>query len=84
MKTISTTTSHKTTSSIITLPRIIIGIVIICLALQIQKSKSVELPKYSLPEYVKESVLERVNNHRSSVHAQELTLNDSLSAEARR
>lgn len=84
MKTISTTTSHKTTSSIITLPRIIIGIVIICLVLQIQKSKSVELPKYTLPEHVKESVLERVNNHRSSVRAQELTLNDSLSAEARR
>lgn len=83
MKKTSATTSHRS-KSVITLPRIIIGIVIICLAFQIQKSKSVELPKYTLPEYVKQSVLERVNNHRLSLHAQELTLNDSLSTEARR
>jgi hypothetical protein len=83
MKRTTATISNKS-KTIITLPRIIIGIVIICLALQIQKSKSVELPKYTLPEYVKQSVLERVNSHRSSIHAQELALNDSLSTEARR
>lgn len=83
MKTTSVTPSHNK-KSIITLPRVIIGIVILCLVFQIQKSKSVELPKYTMPEYVKQSVLERVNSHRASLHAQELTLNDSLSTEARR
>ena len=33
---------------------------------------------------MKRKCVERVNNHRSSLHAQELTLNDSLSTEARR
>mgnify|MGYP002783577398 CR=1 FL=1 len=83
MKTTSATASHNK-KSIITLPRVIIGIVILCLVFQIQKSKSVELPKYTMPEYVKQSVLERVNSHRASIHAQELILNDSLSTEARR
>ncbi|MCS6807286.1 MAG: hypothetical protein RML40_00485 [Bacteroidota bacterium] len=69
---------------IITLPRVIVGIVILCLVFQIQRSKSVELPKYTLPEYVKQSILERVNNHRASVRVRELILNDSLSAEAYR
>jgi uncharacterized protein YkwD len=78
------TTSAVRTHKFITLPRIVIAVVIICLVFQIQKSKSVELPKYTLPAYVGQSVVERVNNHRMSIHAPELTLNDSLSAEARR
>jgi uncharacterized protein YkwD len=69
---------------IITLPRIIIGLVIVCLLFQIQKSKSIELPKYSTPKYVGESIIERVNNHRASLHLAELSNNDSLSTAARR
>ena len=74
------TASHK----IVTLPRIIIAVVIVCLLLQIQKSKSVELPKYTTPKYVGESIVERVNNHRASLHLKELSNNDSLSLTARR
>jgi uncharacterized protein YkwD len=69
---------------IITLPRIVIGLVIVCLLFQIQKSKSIELPKYSTPKYVGESIIERVNNHRTSLHLAELSNNDSLSSTARR
>ena len=82
MKTITTSPLPAKIRRIITLPRLLVCLVILCLVLQIQKSKSVELPKYSLPEYVKQSVLERVNHHRSSLHVEELALNDSLSTEA--
>jgi uncharacterized protein YkwD len=86
MKTTMTPSTAANTAArkIITLPRIIIGLVIICLLFQIQKSKSVESPKYSTPKYVGESILERVNNHRASLHLAELSTNDSLSNAARR
>jgi uncharacterized protein YkwD len=77
-------TAPTTMNKLITLPRILIVVVIVCLVFQIQKSKSVELPKYTLPAYVGQSIFERVNNHRASIHVPELTLNDSLSAEAER
>jgi uncharacterized protein YkwD len=78
------TAAHTAARKIITLPRIIIGLVIVCLLFQIQKSKSIELPKYSTPKYVGESIIERVNNHRASLHLAELSNNDSLSTAARR
>jgi uncharacterized protein YkwD len=78
------TAAHTAARKIITLPRIIIGLVIVCLLFQIQKSKSIELPKYSTPKYVGESIIERVNNHRASLHLAELSSNDSLSTAARR
>lgn len=80
----TTMTTSNATYKIVTLPRIIIAVVIVCLLLQIQKSKSVELPKYTTPKYVGESIVERVNNHRASLHLKELSSNDSLSSTARR
>jgi uncharacterized protein YkwD len=82
MKTVLTSQLHTTMRRVVTLPRLLVFLVVLCLVLQIQKSKSVELPKYSLPEYVKQSVVERVNHHRSSLQVEELTLDDSLSTEA--
>ncbi len=85
MKTTTTTSPTTTTAhKLVTLPRIIIAVVIVCLIFQIQKSKSIELPKYTMPKYVGESILERVNNHRASLHLGELQTTDSLSNAARR
>lgn len=80
----STMTTSNASNRIVTLPRVVIAVVIVCLLLQIQKSKSVELPKYTTPKYVGESIVERVNNHRASLHLKELSGNDSLSNTARR
>lgn len=74
----------KTISKFITLPRVIIALVIVSLLLQIQKGKSGELPKYASPDFVATSIVERVNEHRLSIKAKALAINETLNAEAER
>ncbi len=74
----------KAIRSIVTLPRIAVLVVILCLLFQIQKGKSVEMPKYATPDFVASSIFERVNEHRMSIKVQPLSLDESLNAEAQR
>lgn len=74
----------KTIRAVITLPRIIVALVIMCLLLQIQKGKSGELPKYASPDFVATSIIERVNEHRVSIKVKTLRLDETLNAEAQR
>jgi hypothetical protein len=73
-----------TTRSIVTLPRLAVLAVILCLLFQLYRGKSTELPKYTAPEYVETSLLERVNNHRVSIRLQPLQIDTQLDREAQR
>lgn len=74
----------KKISTLITIPRIIVVLIILSLLLQIQKGKSHELPKYASAEFVAESILERVNEHRVSIKETPLTTEEALNTEAQR
>lgn len=69
---------------IITLPRVVLAIALVCLLLQLQRGKSSELPKYSAPAFVKSSLIERVNEHRASLNVSPLSESTELNREAER
>jgi uncharacterized protein YkwD len=75
---------HIRPARLITVPRLVIIAVIVCLLFQIQRSKSNELPKYSAPEFVGKSLLERVNAHRESIRVRGLSLDNELDSNAQR
>jgi uncharacterized protein YkwD len=88
LDTLDNTVHHRTTRAkiarIITLPRLIMAIAVVCLLLQLQRGKSNELPKYSAPAFVKSSLIERVNEHRASLNVTPLADNGELNREAER
>jgi uncharacterized protein YkwD len=79
-----TTRTIAKATSVLTLPRIVVLIAIVCLLFQIQRGKSNEAPKYTAPKFMKTSLLERINEHRVSLKLKPLALDSSLNKEAQR
>lgn len=69
---------------IITLPRLAVVFVLLCLLFQLQRGKSHEVPKYTAPAFMERSLLERINEHRASIKAKPLVVNHDLHNEAQR
>jgi uncharacterized protein YkwD len=87
----NTTTTNATAKSatsrlraIFTLPRLAIVAIIICLLFQLQRGKATEAPKYAAPKFMKTSLIERINQHRTSLKLAALTLDSNLDREAQR